>query len=203
MNNSPTHSELFQLLGKRAPTIKTCFQILRGRGEDVSVLELGTSRSFRSGFIDTDHFIPDYKSWDWGAGCFTAAVKILIPTCRLVSVDPNPQAISVSRSLLSGIEAKAEFYQLTSTAFLESTSEAYDLIYMDHAESGGDDRCAILHRNDVAIIINRQLIKPGGLILIDDIDTPFNKGMYSMPFLEANGFSRLSYNTYQVVYRRD
>ena len=203
MTNRPSPNELFQLLGKRASTIKTCFQVLSGRGPGVSVLELGTSRSFRSGVIDTSRFIPDYREWDWGAGCFTAAIKILVPSCALTSVDPNPQALAVSRALLSGINAEAEFHQLESTGFLESTGQAYDLIYMDHAESGGDDQCAILHRNDAAIIVNRQLIKPGGLILIDDIDTPFNKGMYSMPYLEACGFTRLSCNSYQALYRRD
>jgi hypothetical protein len=203
MNDRPSHSEVFQLLGKRASTIKTCFQILNGRGADVSVLELGTSRSFRSGVIDTSNFISDYKAWDWGAGCFTAAIKILVPHCALTSVDPNPQALAVARALLAGINADAQFHQLDSTTFLESAEQGYDLIYMDHAESGGDDRCAILHRNDAATIVGRQLIKPGGLILIDDIDTPFNKGMYSMPYLEANGFSRLSYNSYQALYRRD
>ena len=74
---------------------------------------------------------------------------------------------------------------------------------MDHAESGGNDSCALLHRNDSAIILNRQLIKPDGLVLIDDIQTAFNKGMYSIPLLKEYGFSQLSKNSYQTLLRRD
>lgn len=203
MNTALTHNKLFSLLGKRKPTIKTCFEILKGRDEEISVLELGTSRSFSSGFINTTTFIPKPETWDWGAGCFTAAIKILLPTCRLITLDPNKEAIKVSKTILKWIGAEASFNQIDSTSFLKSTNESFDLIYMDHAESGNDDSCATLHRNDAGLILSRGLLKPDGLILIDDIATPFNKGMYSIPFFQESGLSCLSSKTYQAIFRKE
>ncbi|WP_071840124.1 class I SAM-dependent methyltransferase [Synechococcus sp. KORDI-52] len=197
-----SHEKLFRLLGKRAQTIKTCFEILKGREENSSILELGTSRSFSNGSINTEHFNPDIEAWDWGAGCFTAVIKLLLPDCSLTSVDPNEKAVKVSKRLLKNIGHEASYVQKNSTDFLNVTNESYDLIYMDHAESGDSDACALLHRNDVAIILSRKLLKPNGLILIDDIQTPFNKGMYSVPLLKECGFNQLSKSSYQALLRK-
>ena len=185
------------------PTIRTCFEILRGRGAEISVLELGATRSFTSGFVNTEKFDQNPQTWDWGAGCFTVAIKILIPDCELVSVDPNKDAIKVSKILLAEIGESATFHQVTSTDFLNTTKESFDLIYMDHAEAGQDDACAILHRNDAGLILKKDLLKPGGLVLIDDVKTPFNKGMYSIPYFEECGLSRLSGDSYQCLFRKE
>ena len=197
------HDKLFRLLGKRMPTMKTCFEILRGRSGEVSILELGSSRSFSSGKIDTKEFNPDTENWDWGAGCFTAAIKILLPNCKLISVDPNPDAIRVSKTILDQIGSEGLLIQDDSTSFLNKTNDSYDLIYMDHAESGGGDGCAGLHRHDAGIILRKEIIKPDGLILIDDIQTPFNKGMYSIPFFKECGLTKLSGNSYQALFRKE
>ena len=202
MNTALTQNKLFSLLGKRKPTIKTCFEILKGRNEEISVLELGTSRSFSSGFINTTNFNPKPETWDWGAGCFTAAIKILLPACRLISIDPNKEAIKVSKTILKGIGAEASFNQIDSTSFLKTTNESFDLIYMDHAESGNNDSCAILNRNDAGLILSRKLLKPDGLILIDDIAAPFNKGMYSIPFFQESGLTCLSSKNYKALFRK-
>ena len=92
---------------------------------------------------------------------------------------------------------------MTSTDFQNTTKESFDLNYMDHAEAGQDDACAILHRNDAGLILKKDLLKPGGLVLIDDVKTPFNKGMYSIPFFEECGMSRLSGNSYQCLFRKE
>ena len=203
MNKALDHENLFRLLGKRKATIKTCFQILASREQQLSILEIGASRSFTSGTINTHTFNPDPETWDWGAGCFTAVIKILFPHCRLTSVDLNPEAIKVSKNILKSLGTEASFEQTSSTDFLNKTTDKYDLIYMDHAESGGNDSCAVLHRNDAALILNKNLVKPDGLILIDDIQTAFNKGMYSIPFLEEQGLTQLSKNSYQALFRKD
>ena len=203
LNKVLNHENLFRLLGKRTATIKTCFQILASRENELSILEIGATRSFTSGTINTHEFDPDPEAWDWGAGCFTAAIKILFPDCKLTSVDPNPEAIKVSKIILRSLGAEASFKQTNSTDFLNKTADKYDLIYMDHAESGGNDSCAVLHRNDAALILNKNLVKPDGLILIDDIQTVFNKGMYSIPFLEEQGLTHLSKNSYQALFRKD
>jgi len=197
-----TKQELFQFLGKRMPTIKTCFLLLK-HCSDLSILELGTTRSFKSGRIETKDFDINPANWDWGAGCFTAAIKMLLPTAQLTSVDPNETAIKVSKTLATAIGAEVNYHQTDSTGFLRSTEEAYDLIYMDHAEAGTSDACATLHREDAEIIKIRNLVKKDGLILIDDTQEKFNKGMYSIPYLRDSGFTQISYNCHQVLFRRD
>ena len=198
-----SNKKIFKLLGNRMPTIKTCFEILRGREGQISILELGSSRSFTAGEINTKTFNPDLETWDWGAGCFTAAIKILFPNCKLTTVDPNPEAISVSKTILDYLECEAELAQEDSTNFLNKTNKSFDLIYIDHAESGGGDGCALLHRNDAAIILKKGIIKPDGLILIDDVQTKFNKGMYSIPLFEECGLTNLSKNSYQALFRNE
>ena len=140
-----------------------------------------------------------------GLGCrlFYCCNKILLPTCKLTSLDPNKEAIKVSKTILKEIGAEASFNQIDSTSFLKTTNESFDLIYMDHAESGNDDSCAILHRNDAGLILSRGLLKPDGLILIDDIPVPFNKGMYSIPFFQESGLSCLSSKNYQALFRKE
>ena len=203
MRSSLKFESIFNLLGKRSPTMKTCFEILKGRRGEISILELGTTRSFSSGVINTQKFDDNPDNWDWGAGCFTSAIKTLLPHCSLTSVDPNGEAIKVSRQILDALGHQARFVQEQSTNFLAETRDSYDLIYMDHAESGENDSCAILHRNDAGLILRNKIIKPDGLILIDDIQTKYNKGMYSIPFLEECGLSYLSKNTYQVLFRNE
>jgi hypothetical protein len=197
-----TADELFHLLGKRAPTIKTCYQLLR-HSSNLSVLELGTTRSFRSGSIEINEYDPRVANWDWGAGCFTATIKILLPAANLTSVDPSHEAIQVSRTLATAIGAQVSYFQADSTNFLRSTEETFDLIYMDHAEAGTSDACAILHREDASIIKTRNLVNKDGLILIDDASGRFGKGMYSMPYLADSGFMQISHGTYQALFRRD
>ena len=197
-----TVDELFHLLGKRAPTIKTCYQLLR-HSSNLSVLELGTTRSFRSGSIELNEYDPRVSNWDWGAGCFTATIMILLPTANLTSVDPNYEAIQVSRTLTTAIGAQVNYFQTDSTNFLKSTEETFDLIYMDHAEAGTSDACGILHREDASIIKTRNLVKKDGLILIDDTPGRLGKGMYSIPYLADSGFTQISYGSYQALFRRD
>ena len=193
---------LWRLLGRRAPTIKTCYQILRNI-ENPRILELGTTRSFRNGSIDTENYSPNPGDWDWGAGCFTVVMALLLPGCKLTSVDPLASAIGVSRQMTEPLGVKVDYRLADSTTFLESTHERYDLIYMDHAEAGDSDACAILHKNDAGIILSRNLLLNDGLILIDDVRERFGKGMYSIPFLKQFGFSEISNTCYQTLLRRD
>jgi hypothetical protein len=77
---------------------------------------------------------------------------------------------------------------------------------MDHAEADRTDQTALLHLQDARIIVARSLLKPAGLILIDDVLLPkgqFSKGLYSVPFLTNSRFTELSHQTYQTLLRAD
>lgn len=196
---------IWPLLGKRLPTVKTTLGLLLSR-PSVNILELGTTRSFRQGVIDTIHFNPDPTTWDWGAGCFTFACLSLLPAARITSVDISSEALKVCKKLCAEHESRLTVEETDSSSFLMKTSESYDLIYMDHAEADGSDQVALLHLHDAKIIISRSLLKPEGMILIDDVGVPqgqFSKGLYSIPFLTSIGFTELSHRAYQALLRRD
>ena len=193
---------IWSLLGRRAPTVRTCYQILKGVANPM-ILELGTTRIFRSVVIDSQNYCSDPSMWDWGAGCFTVVIGLLLPDARITSVDPDSNAMHVSRTITEKASLQIDYHQMTSSDFLANVQSQFDLIYMDHAEARGDDSCAILHRNDADLICSRKLLADNGLILIDDVDESFGKGMYSIPLLTQLGFSCLSAGNYQAVLRKD
>lgn len=205
MTDDASPDWIWPYLGRRSPTLRTALRILQSR-PSVNVLELGTTRSFRQGVIDTTTFNPDPRTWDWGAGCFTYACLHIVPQARIASVDISPDALRVCRTLCSEYGPRLTTHNSDSSSFLASTKEKYDLIYMDHAEASDSDACSLLHLHDTKLIISRSLLNPEGLILIDDINVPggqFSKGLYSIPFLTSIGFTELSRNTYQALLRRD
>jgi hypothetical protein len=64
---------------------------------------------------------------------------------------------------------------------------------MDHGETGPET--AELHRRDAELIVQRSLLQPGGLILIDDQNVGegiAGKGSLSIPYLLSQGFRLLT-----------
>ena len=202
MKRSLSNLQLWNLLGKRCSTVKTCYQILKGI-DCPQVLELGTIRSFRSEIIDTSFYQENPDDWDWGAGCFTAVISYLLPHCSLTSVDSDSTSIDVSRRMTAMLKSDICYIQAESSDFLMATDNRFDLIYMDHGEARSDDTCAILHRQDAEIIFTRNLVTKDGLILVDDVRERFGKGMYSIPFLRQCGYSQISHCSYQTLLRRE
>lgn len=130
----------------------------------------------------------------------------LLPQATITSIDISAEALNVCRTLCAEHESRLRTHQIDASTFLSETQERYDLIYMDHAEADGSDQVALLHLQDIKIIISRSLLSPTGLILIDDVAVPqgqFSKGLYSIPFLTSLGFTELSRHTYQALLRRD
>ena len=193
---------LLALLGKRRASFSLCADHLRAQ-EAPLVLELGTTRSFRTGVIDTTHVQSDPRHWDWGGGCSTYVIPALAPSCRLESVDPDPAALAVAQRLCRPFHDRIRFLATSSTLHLSSCGQAYDLIYMDHGETGPET--SALHRHDAQLIVERSLLRPGGLILIDDQgyeDASIGKGSLSIPYLLAQGFTLLTPpDSYQAVLR--
>lgn len=183
---------LYDLLGRRAATFRLCAEQLQALACP-RVLELGTTRSFRSGVIDTRQFEPDPLRWDWGGGCGTYVIPALLPTCRLETVDPVAEALAVSRRLCQPFAERITFLQTLSSDHLERCEGVYDLIYMDHGETGPET--AALHRRDAERIVRRGLLRPGGLILFDDQnlgDGLGGKGSEAIPYLLGEGYTLLS-----------
>jgi mannosyltransferase OCH1-like enzyme len=152
----------------------------------------------------------DAAAWDWGAGCFTRVVVETLAgyDCIYHGVDPSAESLAVAKITLEPIfaetaeEATAQslateldagvlawagpaelrrrihFHQKTAAAFLETWGGQADLIYMDHGECS--EETAAIHAMDARTILERDLVKPGGLVLIDD-HAPQGEGDKAIP----------------------
>lgn len=187
----------------------------------LTIVELGTSRSFVSGGIE-GCMSPDPKywnphspaTWDHGAGIFTYLIPKALQDAaipfELHTVDICEKAMGICRVITQDMKDVVHYHTMGSTQFLEQLDHPVDLIYMDQAET--EESGAQLHLVDAKVIVSRNLVKIGGLILIDDVHWPAfihmagkdwvnGKGKYSIPYLLKNGFTMVM-DEYQVVLRR-
>jgi len=182
------------------------------------VVELGATRSFvdgkYQGCLSTN---PKYWEpnnpvmWDWGAGSFTriAAECLCHLNPEFHSVDISSQAVSISKTMTSEFTHIMHFHRCSSVDFLKQwdSQRKIDLIYLD--TGGMDEYTCKLQLLEAKIIIERDLLAPNGMILIDDVKnaTPrrlhgetsdLGKSKYSIPYLLENGFKIVS-DEYQVI----
>ena len=160
------------------------------------------------------------EEWNWTDGCFTKLVAEILQSLNMqyIGVDPDPDAHEAARNAV--IETKCidfesscskpfalesaefctlikpttsmEFRKTRSTDFLKCEREQIALLYMDYGELS--EECARLHAQDIQLVLDRDLIAPGGMILIDDHQTqapyvPLSK--YSVPLLVRAGYKVL------------
>ncbi len=185
------------------------------------IVELGTSRSFVTGGIegcmsdDPKYWMPDRPEvWDHGAGIFTYLIPMTLmkngKSFLLHSVDICDKALSIAKTMTDHIRAPVQYHKQRSTNFLDSFEGQIDVLYMDTAET--DEDGARIHLDDAKKVVERNLIKPGGLILIDDVRSPnfihmagktwiLGKGKYSIPYLLQNGFE-IVMDEYQMLLRK-
>ena len=198
-----------EFLGKRLYTTKKAIDVLKATDKynrTLIVVELGTSRSFRSGYIESNPkmFNPlKPKTWDWGAGLFTKVIvdNLVDNDYLLYSIDPDDNALAVAKHLV-GSDRHTRIKKDFSTNFLKNFQGKIDLLYMDHAESS-ESACQ-LHLEDAKLIVERGLIADSGMILVDDANYPSyknSKGKYSIPYLLNSGFEIIS-SGYQVLLQK-
>lgn len=181
------------------------------------ILELGTSRSFVDGAFEgcnSDNIKyweqENPAKWDWGAGCFTITFGLTSPKSKITSVDLIKSHIERCKYMISSLEIKnVEHVISDSLKFLETTSQTYDLIYLDTGDVHPIEPSVELQLQEVMIINNRRLLNSNGLILIDDVrnGTPKEQGNLtnilgksekSIPYLKENSFHTL-YEGYQYI----
>tara|TARA_R110000803_G_scaffold22667_1_gene56236 strand:+ start:1346 stop:1936 length:591 start_codon:yes stop_codon:yes gene_type:complete len=189
-----------QYLESRRNTFKKTFELLKDRPE-ICIVELGTSRSFKSWGISSN--IEDWhpnnpEMWAWSDGCFTKLFADNLKDKKLTiwTIDPCSQAIKVVKKMV-GDNQDVQILQTTSTDFLREFDGKIDLLYMDHLESG-ETACKV-HLQDSEIIIQRELMKDDGIILIDDCPKGgVGKGKLSIPYLLQNGYKTILHE-YQMI----
>jgi len=192
-----------QYLNHRTNTFKKTFELLKDKN-DIIIVELGTSRSFKSWGISSDlndWFADSPQMWAWSDGCFTRLFADNLEGKRFIiyTIDPCSQANKVVKTMVDG-NKHVKVLQMTSTNFLKNFNEQIDLLYMDHLESG--EMACKVHLEDSKIIIDKDLMTDDGIILIDDCPNgTVGKGKYSIPYLLENGYETILHE-YQMILKK-
>jgi len=199
---------------KRQNTFIKSFQIilekLLNRNNTYNIVELGSSRSFVNGNMDgclssdINYWHPyEPCKWDWGAGIFTKVFceNLMNKNYNLYTIDPDKNANTIVKIMCQNNE-NVKVVADISTNFLTNFSGKIDFLYMDHMETS--EEAAILHLNDIKLVIDRNLMSYDGVILIDDVgENIYNgKGKYTIPYLLQNNYEILIHE-YQVLLKRN
>jgi len=207
------HGDLSQ---SRYQSFKICLEKI-SKLPKPKVLELGTCRSYVSGAFegcnsdDPKYWNPnDFSKWDWGAGCFCLVFGQV--NCDLTTVDICDAHIKRCKTMTDSLKIKCRHVISDSLKFLRETPDKYDLIYLDTGDMTPIIPSIELQFGEAEIIKSRDLVKSGGLILIDDVKnkTPreygditntLGKSQRSVPFLLNNGFKCI-FDGYQYILQK-
>lgn len=185
-----------------------------------TILEIGTSRSFVDGKFEGCNLddlkywnSKDYSKWDWGAGCFTIVFGQELPNSNLTTLDIIGGHIDRCKIMCQSLGLKNINYRISdSVQFLTQTNLKFDLIYLDSGDMHPIEPTCELQLQESKLIVEKNLLNKGGLLLIDDVlnGTPkemgnknnkLGKSELSIPFLISNGF-KITYEGYQYILER-
>jgi hypothetical protein len=183
------------------------------------VVETGTSRSFVSGghegclSDDPVYWQPSNpRVWDWGAGIFTrVAAECLAPFKPTIhTIDIVDAHIQRCKIITADFSSLMRYHVCSSLEFFKTyrSKRKIDLLYLDSGDICEDS--AKLQLEEVKAVVRRNLIAPGGLILIDDVKVPvdgiaqaseYGKARYSIAYLLDHGFDIIE-DEYQVLLQK-
>lgn len=186
------------------------------------VVELGTTRSFTHGGLpgcnqdNPVYWTPkNFENWDWGAGSFTrVAAECLAHLNPIIhTIDLEAAHIKRCELITSDFKSSMRYHVISSIDYLKVSDfpNGIDLLYLDTGDMTPIEPTARLQLEEARIIVERNLIAPHGIILIDDVrnQTPkqfgetsdLGKSKYSIPYLLAHGFEIVE-DEYQVILKR-
>lgn len=206
---------------QRDYTFSYCIDFLKNR-DNIKIAELGTSRSFVDGkypgVCDTN---PKYwepsnpTKWDWSAGIFSKYFSTVLHEKMLkfniTTVDIDKNAISISKIINNDFSENIDFLLCSSEEYIKNqTPKSLDLLYLDTGNM--DEFTAKLHLREAKLLVENQIIKDDGLILIDDVRNPamilrnkeeskYGKSKYAIPYLLDNGYE-IIVDEYQVIMKK-
>jgi hypothetical protein len=192
-----------EFLSQRKNTFSKTIELLKPYN-NIVIVELGTSRSFKSWGISSDlndWFPNNPEKWAWSDGCFTRLFtdNLKDKEYTIHTIDPCPNAIKVVTTMCGDIN-NVKIHQTKSTDFLKDFGDKIDLLYMDHLESG-EEACKV-HLEDAKYIVENNMMSENGIILIDDCPpNQTGKGKYSIPYLLDNGFEMIIHE-YQMLLKK-
>lgn len=169
------------------------------------ILELGTTRSFVDGSHvgcmkdDPKYWYPNNPElWDWGAGAFTLVFSEMYKDTDVKITTLDIMTSHIQRcKIMTSHNNNVNYVIDSSTSYLMSLpSESIDFLYQDTCDC--DDNGARHHLEEAKILVERNIIKPKGILLIDDhrTTTPelVSKTKYSLNFYLENGFTVIEEN---------
>jgi hypothetical protein len=201
-------------------TFKRAFEHFKQNNGHV-VVELGTSRSFVHGghpgcnLDDVRYWnVGDPQNWDWGAGFFTRmAAECLSHLSPVIhTVDIISAHIERCKVITADVSDYLIYHVASSVDFLkECAPQSIDLLYVDTGDMTPIEPTALLQLEEAQIIVEKDLLAPNGIILIDDVrnQTPkqfgetseLGKAKYSIPYFLTHGFELVA-DEYQVILKK-
>lgn len=197
----------------RYQSFKYCIDYLKSI-DNPTILELGTTRSFVDGKYegcnseDKKYWNKnDFNKWDFGGGCFTLIFGQL--GYDFTTLDLIPSHIERSKFMTDSLGIKCNHVVSDSCDFLKKTDKKFDLIYVDTCDMMPIENAESVQLEECKIIVERDLLKPNGLILIDDVlnltpkehghlDNKYGKSTNSLPYLLNNNF-KIVFSGYQYI----
>ena len=205
-------------------TFKYCLDYINNLNNEtkINIVELGTSRSFVDGRfpgcdIDDINYWQPYNPevWDWSAGLFTRVFSECTKNNVIVhTVDIKPNHIERCKIMTKDFANKIQYYVSPSENFLKNCPpKSIDLIYLDTGDVNPIEPTALLHLREAKIIVEQNILKDNGLILIDDVknlatkmdakeESNFGKAKYSIPYFLNNGY-KIVMDEYQVILQKN
>jgi len=185
---------------------------------DAVIIELGTCHSFVDGRFegcdcpDIKYWHPDKpEMWDWGAGIFSIMAAIALPQAQIWTADLSGEALTRCQVMTEPYANRFHYVHDDAVHFLQEFQGQADLIYMDTGYVWPPEPTATNTFDQARTIVERQLLREGGKILIDDTNSivpaeygepcPVSKSRYSLPYFLANGFE-IELQKYQTVLKK-
>ena len=203
-------------------TFKNCLDHINNKNTEKKViLELGTSRSFTDGRFpgcnnnDVKYWEPNnHEKWDWSAGCYTRFFSELTDSKTSIhTVDISPYHINRCKTMTEKFKDKISYYVTSSENILNKLPEkSIDLLYLDTGDMTPIEFTAQLHLREAKIIVERNILKDEGIILIDDVKScvpkeageksDYGKAKYSIPYFLENGYEIIM-GEYQFILKKN
>lgn len=209
----PTYGRIPAL---RDHTFSYCIEELKKK-KNVNIIELGTTRSFVSAqypgcLVNDVKYWEPYQphKWDWGAGCFTKYFcDILegIVKYKLTTVDLDFNHLEICKTITENNDNITYICDYSENVIKKTKKKSVDLLYVDTGDM--DESTAELHKREAQLIVEYDILKDDGIILIDDVKNPSNefsrnnlgKSKYSVPYLLKNGYE-IVVDEYQLILKK-
>lgn len=205
---------------QRDYTFKYCLDHFKNK-DFVNILELGTSRSFVDGRFpgvcstSIQYWEPNsMEKWDWSAGIFSKYFSDLLTErkqkFKLTTVDISQIALYICKQITNNHANINYILNSSENYILNCPEKSLDLLYLDTGDL--DEKTAKLHLREAKLLVEKNILKDDGLILIDDVRNPamllknvttnkLGKSKYAIPYLLENGYEIVE-DEYQVILKK-